>query len=178
MDKIKEFWKDPVWSKIISVGILAFMTFIYAKIKSISENNSVWDVIYALWDTIYNFEIKVIYIILLVIVYRLAKNIIFRNKNSLKIKQQILKDKVNKIKDTSQGIMVRCDVYFDVYNKPQVFNVVAFCLKHGEPPLKMSKYGGCTDPNCENSTINNYSIQNFVESIVINEWDKINDSKI
>lgn len=176
MDKIKDIWKDPVWSKVISVGILGVIAFIYAKIKSIYEEQTLWDTIYGLLITIYSFEIRIIYVVTIVVFYIIIKTI-YKNQK-VYYRRQIFKNNVNKLKDINQGILVKWDVYFDVYDKPQVSSIESFCLKHGEPPLKMYKYGGCIDHNCQNSQIKYDGIRSIVESIVINEWDKINNKSL
>ena len=39
-EKIKQIWKDPVFSKVISIGIIGLITMIYNLVYSIIENTS------------------------------------------------------------------------------------------------------------------------------------------
>lgn len=78
MKKIKEIWKDPVWSKVISAGIILLIATIWAKFLKISLNE-----IYEGSIIFLNFKLNIYYfliilLIILVIRYALKK---WRKKN-------------------------------------------------------------------------------------------------
>ncbi|WP_265130261.1 hypothetical protein [Chryseobacterium oranimense] len=75
--------------------------------------------------------------------------------------------------------MMKWSVHFNTYGKPFVSDVSCFCMLHGDLPLKFL-FNKCPNINCKNSKneLDEYAMENIAESIVLDEWDKINGTKI
>jgi hypothetical protein len=88
--KIKEvffkIWRDPVWSKVISVGILALIGITYAKIT-----NHSWNEIYDLIITNLSFKIPLFVFLSIIALYFIIKKLIqlFRKRKSSFWNEQI-----------------------------------------------------------------------------------------
>lgn len=176
----EKIWKDPVWSKVISVIIIGIAGLIYAKINSIYENETFKDSILNLLSHKIELKYLLIFIIIFLILQFSFKKIFVANKNIDRndIKREKLKS-VNKIIDKDAGLMIKWNVHFSTSGKPFVSEVKCFCILHGSMPIKFL-WNKCPSNNCKNSEqeINEYYIENFAESIVLDEWDKINGTKI
>lgn len=179
---ISKIWKDPVWSKVISVIFVALGGVILAKIKSAYDSQTFKEAI----NDILNYQIKIIYVAFTIISFWIFKwiySILFSkrlsNTNKLLEKNKNILRKVNTIIDKPQGIMMKWNVHFSSMDKPFVSDVNCFCTLHGELPIKFL-WNQCPVENCKNAkkTLDSYAIDNFAESLVLNEWDKINGNKI
>lgn len=175
-----KIWKDPVWSKVISVIIIAIGGLIYAKINSVYENETFKDSILNLL----RFKVELKYILITILIFFIVQWILKRiflsktkiDANSIKREKLI---NVNKIIDKDAGVMIKWNVYFSTSGKPFVSDVNCFCILHGNVPIKFL-WNKCPTNNCKNSKeeINEYAIENMAESIVLDEWDKITGTKI
>ena len=72
----KKIWSDPVWSKVISVGIIGVISLIYAFIKSKSDNITISEV----YEGMLQLKIKVIYVLAALLLFILIKRMT-REKN-------------------------------------------------------------------------------------------------
>ncbi len=169
---IKKIWTDPVWSKVIAVGIVALITLGYTKFLSVSEEVSFKDA----FDKILEIKITVFYVIVAITIYWIVSWVIkriFRKNNSIYTKQQQKLREVNKSEDSQSGLLFKWDVFFD-YQTPFIANLTVFCTKHGQTPIRFMG-DRCSVPGCENSRqqINKYALKNFIESDLIDKWEKL-----
>ncbi len=80
MKHIKIIWKDPVWSKVIAVGIIGLISFAYLKFESIREEKTLGTVLLEVLDI--NISLKYILISVLVIFIFYLLNQFLKRKNS------------------------------------------------------------------------------------------------
>ncbi len=169
---IKKIWTDPVWSKVISVGIIGLLTLGYTKFLSVTENVTFKEA----FEKILEIKIEVVYVFLAPVTYWILKyfyrKIFKKEKAYYSIKQQKLRS-FNKTIDPSTGILFRWGVYFD-YDTPFISDLTAFCTKHGETPIRFIS-NRCPFNDCTNShnRIDEYAVKNFIESDLIDRWEKI-----
>lgn len=169
---IKKIWTDPVWSKVIAVGIVALITLGYTKFLSVSEEVSFKEA----FDKTLEIKIAVVYVIAALIAYWiiawLFKKIFKKEKAYYNAKQTKLRT-FNKTTDPNTGILFKWGVFFD-YETPFISDLTAFCTKHGEPPIRFMG-DSCPIQGCENSRqrIDKYAVKNFIESDLIDRWEKI-----
>ncbi|WP_333852159.1 hypothetical protein [Epilithonimonas sp.] len=179
---ISKIWKDPVWSKVISAIIISLGGLILAIIKSVCESQTFSDS----FNDILNYQIKIIYVPFMIISFWILKwiyTIIFSKKISVENKlleynKNTLR-KINMTIDKREGVMMKWNVHFSSMDKPFVSDVNCFCTLHGELPIKFL-WNRCPVDNCKNAlkTVDSSAIENFAESIVLDEWDKLNGNKI
>ena len=169
---IKKIWTDPVWSKVIAVGIVALITLGYTKFLSVSEEVTFKEA----FDKILEIKIAVLYVIIALIIYWiiswLFRKIFKKEKAYYTSKQEKLRT-FNKTTDPKTGILFKWGVYFD-YDTPFIADLTAFCTKHGETPIRFMG-DSCPMQGCENSRqrIDKYAVKNFIESDLIDRWGKI-----
>jgi hypothetical protein len=174
MKKLKEFWKDPVWSKVISVGILGIISLLFTQILSITENLSFDESL----NKVLNLKLKIIYIIGSIIIFWILKfiyNKVFnKNKNYYtKTQKQLLE--FRSMRDNQQNLAFRWNTYFKDNGNPFISDLEIYCTNHGEMPIKFLG-NNCQVNNCKNSdiNINEYAAENYIESEVQHYWDKLN----
>lgn len=169
---IKKIWTDPVWSKVISVGIIGLLTLGYTKFLSVTENVTFKEA----FEKILEIKIELVYVFLALVTYWLLKyfyrKIFKKEKAYYSLKQQKLRS-FNKTTDPNTGILFRWGVYFD-YDTPFISDLTAFCTKHGETPIRFIS-NRCPFNDCTNShnRIDEYAVKNFIESDLIDRWEKI-----
>ena len=73
MEKIKQIWKDPVWSKVISAGIIGLVILIYNYIYSLVTNTNFKTNITAFWNSKISLWVVAVIIIVLVTIFTLIK---------------------------------------------------------------------------------------------------------
>lgn len=171
---INKIWKDPVWSKVISVGIIGLIGLCYAKFLSITENLTLNEA----FNKIIGLNVKIIYVLVILVLYWLVNFIIklFRKEKSYYNKKQSKLIKFNNHIDEQQNIIFRWNVYFQINGNPSIADLEIFCTNHGEVPLKFLS-NNCPNKNCSNSHLNidKYYFTNYFESAVKHEWSKINN---
>lgn len=167
----KKIWVDPVWSKVISVGIIGMISIIYATIKSKTDDISISSVYYGLFQLKVKVTFVVGAILLFVIIKRLTKK---KNDSYYSAKQQKLRN-FNKFTDSTTEVLFRWNVFFN-YNKPCISDLEAYCTKHDGSPLRFIN-NCCSVSDCVNSKIGVHFdiVKNHVESILIDKWEKINN---
>ena len=117
----------------------------------------------------------VIFVVLLAVVFIVITA--FESKNGDRQKARIKKqlEKNSFFIDKRSGIKVTWDIYMGYMydNDPHPTNIKIFCTKH-TPPLLM-EYGHCQDYRCSNfhKTIDEEKVKNYIESLLLNERDKI-----
>ena len=176
----EKIWKDSVWSKVISVIIVAILGLIYAKITSIYDNetfkNSILKVLHFKIELLYIFIVVVTFWILIWLI-----KMIFSSKKGINVNDYNKKKlyNVNKIIDKNAGVIIKWKVHFDNHEQPFVSDVNCFCTLHGNVPMKFI-WNKCPNQDCKNfdKEINEYALINMAESIVLDEWDKINGTKL
>ena len=173
---VKNIWKDPVWSKVISVGILGLITVIYAKIESIIGKITYKD---AFLKAI-QLKIPIFYILIFIIIYWifLWLKSKFKKKNEdsdFYTKKQKDFVKNNKTVDNEHGLLYKWDVFFNYNNTPFILNLTIFCTEHGDTPLKFIGRR-CSVSNCKNYVheVDLNKVKNIIESDLINRWDNSN----
>ncbi|WP_163397471.1 hypothetical protein [Flavobacterium fluviatile] len=95
--KIKEYWKDPVWSKVIAAGIIFILGTIYAIIQSIVSKISFLDIP----ESIYGIIKKVITLPLWILLLFSAAFLIFTLKPIVSFSKELI-DKIRKPKIVNQ----------------------------------------------------------------------------
>jgi hypothetical protein len=169
---IKKIWTDPVWSKVIAVGIVALITLGYTKFLSVTEKVTFKES----FDKTLEIKVTVVYVIAALIFYWiiawLIKKIFKKEKGYYNAKQQKLR-KFNKITDLNKGILFKWGVFFD-YDTPFISDLTAFCTKHAETPIRFMG-DSCPIQGCVNSRqrIDKFAVKNFIESDLIDRWEKI-----
>jgi len=171
---LKKIWKDSVWSKVIATGIIGIITFLYLQFIRISEKITFKEA----YNKITDVKISVIYVLGIVLIFLILKAIvkrIFFDKKSLYNKKQKKLREFNKLKDDEIGILFKWIVYFKHNGTPFINDLTGFCTKHNEVPIKLIN-GNCPMNDCDNYRIklDEFKIENHIESMVINEWDIIN----
>ena len=167
----KKIWNDSVGSKLISTAIIGVFAFIGVFVKSYYDEKSFTETI----NLIINYKVKLIIILLiffgLFLFYWIFKrNFSFLNLGKIKLKT------FNSITDKNTGIRYEWSIFFDLNGKPFIDDLEFFCVEHEELPLRL--FGtSCQDDNCKNSKIelDFYKTKNYLESLVMNEWRKINN---
>ena len=169
---LKKIWTDPVWSKVISVGIIGVLTLCYTKFLSVTEKLTFNEA----FNKTLEIKVAVIYVFLAIVVYWVLKFIyrkIFKKEKAYySAKQQKLRP-FNKTTDPNTGILFRWGVYFD-YDTPFIADLTAFCTKHGETPIRFIN-NRCPFNDCANShnRIDEYAVKNLIESDLIERWEKM-----
>lgn len=169
---LKKVWSDPVWSKVISVGIIGVLTLCYTKFISITEQLSFREAFNIIIET----KIPVIYVILSLLIYWIFKTLLRqkpKEKPYYSNKQKQLRS-INKMSDSENGILFRWGVYFD-YETPFLADLTPYCTKHEGAPIRFID-NRCPVNGCSNSyrSIDIYALKNFIESDLIDKWEKIN----
>jgi hypothetical protein len=168
---IKKIWNDPVWSKVISVGILGLISLGYIKFVSVTEKISFKESLQQLFEL----KIPLVYVLVAIVLFLILKRLFRKKKtsntNSYTNKQDQLRT-FNKIIDPPTGIQFKWEVWFDG-NTPFISKLTAFCTKH-QPPLRFVN-DSCPIPDCENSRqrIDRQVVKNLIESDLIDRWEKI-----
>ena len=169
---IKKIWADPVWSKVIAVGIVALLTLGYTKFLSVSEELTFKEA----FDKILEIKIAIFYVLVAIIVYWIGSLIlkrIFRKNSGFYTKQQQKLREFNKMEVTATVLLFKWDVFFD-YQTPFIADLTVFCTKHGQPPIRFMG-DRCSIQGCENSRqqINKYALKNLIESDLIDRCEKL-----
>ncbi len=169
---IKKIWQDPVWSKIISVGILGIASLGYAKFLSITEKLTFKEA----FNKMLEIKIPIILVMTIIGMYWIIIWIFkksFKKSNNYYTKKQEKFREFNRILDPRTGILFRWVVYFNG-ETPFIDDLTAFCTKHEGAPIRFMS-SCCPIRDCPNSKqeINEYVAKNMIESDLIDKWDKI-----
>lgn len=170
---IKKIWKDSVGSKIISWLIIGILTLISVKVKSYYDEKTFSETL----NFLMNYQVRLIHIIMVLISILLLRwfyILIFKKEKSNYSKKQLQLREFNSMTDTQQGIRNEWTVWFGSNGKPFISDLEFFCTEHGDVPLRFYE-NNCSMRDCKNSrlNVNEDVIQNHIESLVINEWNKI-----
>lgn len=155
-----KIWKDSVWSKVISAGIIATIVFIYSKVQNIS----IWSIL----STFHKYGGTYILVgVLSVLIYKFCKTY---TRNS---KRKELEN-YNQQEDRSSNLLAKWKVLFDEFEKPYIVNLTMYCTNHRKP-LKMFEFR-CTNWECKNykRVIDIRMVKNHIESDLEDMWDNIN----
>lgn len=178
---MKKIWGDPVWSKVISTGIVAGITFLSVFIYSLftKENFNV------VFKKIMNYSIPV-YIVLIIIFGILIAyyiiSLIFNKRPSSQDREYAKKINAfigNNYKFTFTNLNVLCRYSIGVSSytgRPFVHHLKLYCNNHN-PPLEIFA-GKCNVSGCSNSNINisEFDAQRHLESEAANQWDRYDEA--
>jgi hypothetical protein len=165
---IKRIWKEPVGSSVISSIIIGILTLIGIKVKSNYDDKSFNET----FNWTIDYQVKLSYVIGIIILLLIIRAI-FKSKNDYYNRKQRKLRKFNYTVDPDLGIRSEWGVYFGDYGKPFIADLEFYCTEHGEAPIRFNH--NCNIKECKNSRINldEYKVKNHLESLVINEWNKI-----
>jgi len=175
---LSKIWKDPVWSKVIASSIIGTALLVHAAIQEKTKAISFTDT----FSRILNFEAKISSILICLAIFYISKwtlNTLTKEDTNKKLsiysKTQQQLQKFNKIEDKESQVLYRWEVYFDMSKKPFISELDAFCLKHGETPIRFMG-DRCPQNGCENhrKSFSEHIAKNHIESILLNKWDKLN----
>lgn len=171
-NKALKFWKDPVWSKVISAGLLAVIPLLYAFIKSITSQISFTQALI----TIYNLKIRLVHFIGALLLYGIVKMLLRKVPSSISKKQTRLKE-LNHSASEERGILFKWQVSFGSDGEPFIWDLQASCCLHGNFPIRFMS-GKCPHPDCRNNyeIIDFNIIKNHFESELVHRWDEIKKS--
>lgn len=167
---IKKIWHDPVGSKVIAWVIIGILTLVGVAIKSSYDEKSFYETL--LW--FFNFPIPIYAILIALVTLVLIRKIIKRKKQFYNSKQRKLRE-FNYSIDTERNIRTEWTVYFGSNGKPFITDLEFFCLEHGNVPIRLFN-NRCSHIGCKNASLNfnTFELKNYFESLVINEWNKLN----
>lgn len=166
---LKKIWSDPVWSKVISVGIIGGFTLLYAIIKSFIDNVG----FYVVLNQLINISVPLKYLLILPIIYFIIKYYKNNKKSIYSPKQNKLRENNNDF-DSDSELLYKWNVHFDYNNKPFITDLEVFCKKHGDTPMRIYS-NKCMFKDCPNSkiAIDEFKLKNIIESDLIHKWDKM-----
>lgn len=158
----------------LAVAFSGFLVYLFDKIWGSSIN----------WENFKSFKIGellafkvslfqiLIFLFVTVNIYYFG-NKFLANKNEYYSKKQKKLREFNKTEIAEAGILLRWGVYFD-NETPFISELTAFCTKHIGPPIRFIQ-NRCPVKDCENSQnqFNEYAMKNFIESDLIEKWEKI-----
>jgi hypothetical protein len=90
MERIKQTWKDPVWSKVISAGIIGLVILIYNFIFSLITNTDFKTNITAFWNLKISLWVVAVIIIVLLTIFTLKKLFNRKRKNDFAYDEKTL----------------------------------------------------------------------------------------
>lgn len=165
---IKKIWNDPVWSKVISVGIIGLISFVYLTIKSKVDGISLQESL----QNLIELKVRLLYVVVVVLIYIIGKSVLARKKGFFTRKQERLR-RYDRNEDIQRRILYRWTVWFDD-DRPFISDLEVFCTRHDGAPIRFVN-GHCPVNDCDNNHINmDYHLtKNHIESILIDQWDKI-----
>ncbi|TXD45756.1 hypothetical protein [Polaribacter sp. IC073] len=176
----EKIWTSPVWSKVISAGIIGIIGFISAIIYSLITDMNPIDSFKYIW----NFKTKIGYafiaLIFMFIIQLLLQKVFSKKEKKLNKTEQKAKhfcEQWYKINDDQTNVVYRFNTYISSYTKqPIIANLTAFCKNHNGQEFKMNWIGGCLDRSCANNNkISRESVvKDLIESQLVVEWEKIN----
>lgn len=90
MEKINQIWKDPVWSKVISAGIIGLIILVYNYIYSLITNTDFKTNFKAFWSLKISLWVVAVIIMILVSLFTLIKLINRNRKNKFTYDEKTL----------------------------------------------------------------------------------------
>ena len=177
---LKNIWKDPVWSKVISAGFLWLLAIGYAYVKSITDSISIKQAVSQLSEpriSVLQILLGITIILFLYFVIReIAKPIESKGKNSIYNDRQTILRRLNKVEYPNDGVLFRWQVFFDFSGNPFIDELDAYCTKHGSIPLRFIG-NACSVRDCSNSQrqVDFDATKNQLESELIDRWEKLNN---
>jgi len=167
---IKKIWKDPVGSKIIAWSIIGLIGIISVKITSEAKGITFYQAL----NYFYDLKVRIVYLLLAFLLYFIMFRV-FKKKKSYYSKAQKKLRQFNKSIDPETGILYKWKVYFKSNGDPFISDLEFYCTKHDDVPIRFIRKN-CPISGCVNSRqrLDEYGTKNHIESIVINEWEKIN----
>ncbi|MFD1873319.1 hypothetical protein [Hymenobacter bucti] len=177
---LKNIWKDPVWSKVISAAFLWLITLGYAYVKSITDSISIKQAVSQLSEprvSVLQILLGITVILFLYFVIReIGKPIESNGKASIYNDKQTILMRLNKVEYPNEGVLFRWQVFFDFNGNPFIDELDAYCTKHGSTPLRFID-NSCSVRDCSNSQrqVDFNATKNQLESELIDKWEKLNN---
>lgn len=182
---MKKIWADPVWSKVISVGIIALLgvlTPFLLRLFGFKDFTfeKAFIIILDCFKDFTNYKISIgqviIGIIILVILLLVVKFIVSRaNKSKINYKESAIKNFKSHY-EAQPKVSYTWTVYLQDNDVPFIVDLNAFCHHHN-PPLRFIT-DRCPDPTCLNHhrPIEISLTKNHIESMLIHIYNNM-DSK-
>lgn len=175
-ESIQKIWKDPVWSKVISVGIIALITFIYTLASSVFNNISIGQSL----KNIFDIKIRLIYIVgILIFYYFGAKIMVVRGRDKYAERKRKILQEFNRMENNASGMLFMWKVHFDG-DTPFISDLTAFCTNHKGAPIRFMNekcpVKGCKN-NPEEDRFDLLRVENYIESQLIERWSRMKMSK-
>ena len=138
---IKKIWTDPVWSKVISVAIIALGTTVYSAFESATKGINFW----ITFKGIIFYGVPLIYILIVLIAYWIVRRVLKNVRDGYTKKEKALRS-FNFINNPKEGYLYKWQVYFE-FDKPFVGDLEFFCTRHGKVPIRLID-NMCSDYDC------------------------------
>lgn len=177
---LKNIWKDPVWSKVISAGFLWLIALGYAYVKSLTDSISIKQAISQLSEPRISVLQILLGITLILFLYfilkEIGKPIEAKSKSSIYNAKQTILRSLNKSEYPNEGVLFRWQVFFDFSGNPFIDELDAYCTKHGSIPLRFIG-SSCSVRDCPNNQrqVDFNVTKNQLESELIDKWEKLNN---
>lgn len=167
---LKKIWKDPVGSKIIAWSIIGLIGIASIKITSLAKGITFNEAL----EKFYEFKVRIIYVLITLLLTFILIRVLKKKKSYYSKTQKKLRE-FNKSLDPETEILTKWNVYFKTNGNPSISDFEMFCKKHDDVPIRFIA-NRCPVQGCENSRIriDEYGIKNHIESMVINDWEKLN----
>lgn len=175
-ESIQKIWKDPVWSKVISVGIIALITFIYTLASSVFNNISIGQSL----KNIFDIKIRLTYIVGILIFYYLGvKAYSSKVRDKYDERKRKTLQEFNRMEDNDLGMLFVWKVHFDG-DTPFISDLTGFCNDHEGGPIRFMNEK-CPVKGCKNNPEENRFdlslVENYIESQLIERWNRMKMSK-
>lgn len=174
---IKKIWKDSVGSRIIAWLFILILTAAGMKAKSWFDETSFSEI----FQYIINLEIRLIYVLAFIFVYSIVSKLLSTkeiiDEDEVEYGKEDILRKFNKLEDSEKNILIKWNVHFDLSGNPFISDLTFFCTNHGEVPVRYI-FDYCNVNGCKNARkkLNKYDVENGIESMVLHEWDKLNNN--
>ena len=172
---IKNLWKDPVWSKVISAIIIGVGFFVISFVYSLITELSVEDSILKLWKYEIFLGPTLLIISIIYILISVIKSITKRKPSKTEKLENIFHEKFNKIVNNEDKTTYRFTASISgLTNYPYISNLKVYCNYH-ETEVLMTPYQGCNRQGClhYNVRFNKYALKQEIETHLLNEWEEM-----
>ncbi|RXR35325.1 hypothetical protein EQG68_00065 [Flavobacterium piscinae] len=163
-------WKDPVWSKVISVAIIAIVGGIYTAYNWGRAKNFLKEQ----YNNFINLNVPLYYIILFILILGLFIWVLSKlNITKVKTKKDHFIGDDYRYTFGDVNILCRYSVGVSNYTgKPFIFNLKVYCNKH-TPALELNE-GYCSVRDCSNDKvyIDLFKVEKILEADIIHRWEE------
>jgi len=177
---MKNLWKDPVWSKVISAIIIAVGAFLISLVYSLITELSVKDSILHLWKYEILLGPTILIIIIIYFLISVIKSIIkCKSSKTEKLEDKFHKE-FNKIVSIENKTTYRFNAFISSLNDlPFISEFRVYCNNH-ETEVLMSPSQGCNRQGCFHYNVgyNKFTVKQEIETYLLIEWEKINGTNL